>query len=108
VKVISLDNDWEFEYALTRKNATTGLPEPATGLAGLTCRLSAIDAGTAINAALSVAAVERGTTGIYAGVFQGDDLRMYLTPFSTIYEVFGDGLNVFTSVARFVQYPRRP
>ncbi len=110
MKSISLDNDWEAEYRATRKNTATGTLEPATGLIGLTCRLSATDAGAAIHATMSVALTERGATGIYYGVIQGDDLRTQLAALvgTVIYEVFGDGLNVFTSIPRLVAAVRRP
>jgi len=110
LKTINLDNDWEFEYRATRKNAATGTLEPATGLTGLNGRLSATDAGAAIDPLLSVSLSERGSTGIYYGVVQGDDLRSKLVGYvgTTVYEVFGDGTNVFTSIQRFVAAVRRP
>lgn len=110
MKTIYLDSDWELEYRATRKNATTGVPEPATGLGGLTGRLSATDGGAAIHATMSVALTERGTTGIYFGVLQGDDLRTRLAALvgTVVYEVFGDGVNVLTSVQRLVSAVRRP
>lgn len=110
MKPIWLDNDYEYEYPLQRKNASTGASEAATGLPGLSARLSATDAGSAINAALSVNATERGNLGIYYGVFQGNDLRTYLASYigQTIFEVFGDGTNVFISTPRLVVERRRP
>lgn len=109
-KTIALDNDWELEYRATRKNSATGTLEPATGLVGLTGRLSATDAGAAIHATMSVALSERGSTGIYFGVLQGDDLRTQLLSLvnTTIYEVFGDGTNILTSIPRLVSAVRRP
>lgn len=111
MKLLSLDNDYEFEYALTRKNAASGNFEPASGLAGLSCRISLTDGGAAVNGALNVAAAERSSDpGVYYGVFQGDDLRTYLGGQIglAVYEVFGDGTNIFTSIARRVTAPRRP
>jgi hypothetical protein len=110
MKSVALDNDWELEYAATRKNASTGALEPATGLAGLTGRLSATDGGATIHATLSVSLSERGTTGIYFGVLQGDDLRVQLAALvnTIVYEVFGDGVNVLTSIPRLVAAVRRP
>jgi hypothetical protein len=111
MKSINLDNDWEAEYKASRKNSATGTLEPATGLVGLTARLSATDAGPAIHASLSVSLSERGSTGIYFGVLQGDDLRAQLAPTyvnTTVFEVFGDGTNILTSVPRFVSAVRRP
>lgn len=110
MKSINLDNDWECEYKASRKNSATGTLEPATGLAGLTGRLSLTDAGAAIHATMSVALSERGSTGIYFGVLQGDDLRTQLLTLvgSTVYEVFGDGTNVLTSIPRLISAVRRP
>jgi len=110
VKTIYLDSDWEFEYRATRKNATTGALEPATGLAGLTGRLSLTDGGATIHATMSVALAERGTTGIYFGVLEGDNLRTQLLALvgTVVYEVFGDGVNVLTSSPRMVRAVRRP
>jgi hypothetical protein len=111
VKTVVLDNDWEMEYVATRKNATTGVSEPATGLTGLVGKLSATDGGATIHATLSVTLTERGTTGIYFGVLQGDDLRTQLAGSflgQVVYEVFGDGTNILTSVPRLVSAVRRP
>ena len=110
MKSIGLDNDWEAEYRATRKNATTGTVEPATGLTGLVCRLSATDGGAAIHATMSVNLTERGTLGVYFGVLQGDALRTQLAALvgSVVYEVFGDGVNVLTSIPRLVSAIRRP
>jgi hypothetical protein len=61
-------SDFEPEVKITRKNATTGATEAATGLAsGMTARISLTKTGAAIGA-LTVSLTERGTTGIYAGV----------------------------------------
>lgn len=95
---------------MTRKNSATGTLEPATGLTGLSARLSLTDAGAAIHATMSVNLTERGATGIYAGVIQGDDLRTQLAALvgTVLYEVFGDGTNVLTSIPRLVSAVRRP
>lgn len=65
--------DFEVEVKITRKNSSTGVPEPATGLTGMTARISATDTGSALSP-LTVSLTERGTTGIYAGVFDTADL----------------------------------
>ena len=111
MKSISLDNDYEPEYRATRKNAATGAIEAATGLTGLSARLSATDGGAPIHATMSVNLTERGTTGIYFGVLEGDNLRTQLNPTyvgQVIFEVFGDGTNVLTSIPRLVSAVRRP
>jgi hypothetical protein len=109
MKAIALDNDWEAEHRATRKNAATGTIEPATGLTGMSAWLSATDGGAAIHATMTVNLTERGTTGIYFGVLQGDDLRTRLASLvgQVVFEVFGDGTNVLTSVPRLVAAVRR-
>ena len=110
MKSINLGNDWEAEYRATRKNSATGTLEPATGLASLTCRLSATDGGSAIHTTLNIALTERGATGIYAGVMLGADIQTQLTALAgtVIYEVFAVGTSVLTSIPRLVQAIRRP
>lgn len=97
-------NDDEPEHTLTRKNATTGAVEPATGLSGLTFRLSLTRNGAAINATLSKTAAERGTLGIYYATFDGSDLTAQLASYAgrPIFQIFGDGLNINYSLARRV------
>ena len=109
-KVIYLDNDFEPELRLTRKNASTGDLEAATGLTGLTGRLSATDAGATIHASLSVSLTERGTTGIYYGTIEGDNLRTHLASYAElpVWFVGGDGTNVFVSEPYTVKAVRRP
>jgi hypothetical protein len=109
---ISLDNDFEPEMAVTRKNTTTGVLEPAAGLTGLTFRLSATDGGTAIHADLEVTATERsGAPGVYFAILDGDKLRTHLAASyigKVVWEVFGDGTNVFSSIERKIVERRRP
>ena len=106
---IYLDNDYEAEYTVTRKNANTGADEAATGLTGLTARISATDGGAAIGA-LTGSASERGTLGIYYKIFDGDALR---TALATLYVgvrvwiIFGDGTNVLVSNPVTVRATRR-
>ena len=97
-------NDDEPETTLTRKNATTGASEPATGLAGLTFRLAATRNGAAINAALSKSATERGALGVYYATFECSDLTTQLAAYvgKDVFQVFGDGTNVNFSIARKV------
>jgi hypothetical protein len=101
-----IGNDDEPEHAITRKNATTGLTEAATGLTGLTFHLAATVGGAAIHANLSKTATERGTTGIYYAVFEGTDLDTQLDNATykgrDVYQCFTDGANVNFWVARKV------
>ena len=97
-------NDDEPETTLTRKNASTGRSEPATGLTGLSFRLSATRGGGPISIDLSRAATERGVLGIYYATFEGSDLRAQLGTYvgKDVYQTFGDGANVNFTVARRV------
>jgi hypothetical protein len=97
-------NDDEPEETVTRKNAATGAVEAATGLTGLTFKLSATRNGTVINAALSKSATERGTLGVYRATFEGSDLAAQLATYAgkDVYQTFGDGANVNFTVARRV------
>ena len=110
MKTLPLDNDWEALWPFTRHNTSTGILEAAAGLVGLTARLSATDGGAAIHANLSVSILERASTpGEYFGIIQGDDLRTHLAAYigKVIWEVVGDGTNVFISEARRVRERRR-
>lgn len=64
---LNMYSDFEPEVAITRKNATTGAKEAATGLTSVTAWIALTPTGAAI-AGLTVTLAERGTTGIYAGV----------------------------------------
>jgi hypothetical protein len=103
-------NDDEAEEVLTRKNAVTGATEPATGLTGLTFRLSATKGGTAIDSTLSKNATERGTTGRYFAIFEGNDLATQLNNAAfwnvDVFQVFGDGSNINYNVVRRVLQKR--
>lgn len=107
---IYLDNDHLIEKDITQPATATGVSEAAGGLTGLTGHISSTPAGATIDAALSVSLSERSsTTGRYFGVLEGDDLRTHLASLvgRTVYEVVGDGTNVYVSDARVVR-DRRP
>lgn len=112
MKRIADNNDWELIWPGTRRNTSSGLTEAAAGLVGLQGWLSATDGGAAIHASLSKVMAERASTpGEYFAVIDGDALHAQLAPTynnQTIYEVFGDGLNVQYSVARKFVSLRRP
>lgn len=113
MKLLYLDNDWEYIWPGTRRNASTGVIEPAAGLTGLAARISATDGGATINAALTQSLVERASlAGEYFAVVDGDALRTHLGNVTyigrVVWEVFGDGTNVLYSVARTVIEHRRP
>ncbi|HEX9239208.1 MAG TPA: hypothetical protein VF910_00960 [Candidatus Bathyarchaeia archaeon] len=106
MKHVSLDNDWRYKYRVTTDNATTGATIAAAGLAGLQAWFSLTRGGATINAALTKSMAElSGTPGTYTAVVDGDVLRTYLAALDgqVIWEVFGDGLNVYTSVNRRVK-----
>lgn len=115
LKEIPLDNDYEFEVKITRKNTNTGLLEPASGLVASDFRfwLSATDAGTAISGSLTATPTERSAApGVYFGIILGSDITAQLASMigATIYEVFLDNAadHVYSSIARRVVKPRRP
>jgi len=97
-------NDDEPEATATRKNAATGATEAATGLTGLTFRLSATPNGAAIHANLSKSAAERGTLGVYYATFEGADLTARLATYAgkDVYQTCGDGVNFNVTVVRQV------
>lgn len=109
MKHINPDNDWRYKYRVTTDDATTGASIAAAGLAGLQAWFSTTRGGATINAALTKNMTElSGTPGTYTAVVDGDVLRTYLAALDgqVIWEVFGDGLNVFTSVNRRVKVVR--
>lgn len=97
-------NDDEPEATATRRNATTGASEAATGLLGLTFRLSATRGGSAIHANLSKSATERGTLGVYYATFEGVDLTAQLASYvgKEVHQTFGGGASLNFTVARKV------
>jgi len=106
MKNVPLDNDWRYKYRVTQDNATTGLSEAATGLGSLQAWFSATRGGAAIHSDLTKSMVELvGAGGTYTAVVDGDVLRTRLAAFTdlVVYEVFGDGTNVLTSIARRVK-----
>ena len=109
MKHVNPDNDWRYKYRVTTDDATTGASIAAAGLAGLQAWFSTSRGGATINAALTKNMTElSGTPGTYTAVVDGDVLRSYLAALDgqVIWEVFGDGLNVFTSVNRRVKVVR--
>jgi hypothetical protein len=106
MKNVSLNNDWRYKYRVTTDNTTTGATIAAAGLTGLEAWFSATRGGTTIDAQLVKSMTElSGTPGTYTAVVDGDILAGALTAFAdeVIYEVFGDGENVLTSIARRVK-----
>lgn len=111
IKEIALDNDFEFEYQLERKNTRSGVVEAAAGLTGLIGVLSATDGGTAINGSLSQPAVERsGAPGSYFGTYLGTDLRAFCVNLigTIVYLGFGDSIHELTWEPHQVVARRRP
>lgn len=106
---IFLDNDWEYEINITQKNTTTGAPEAAPDLTGLTGRISTTPTGATIDADLEKVLAERSNMpGEYFAIVDGDDLRAHLTAGATVYEIIGDGTSILISQVRTVQAVRNP
>lgn len=83
---LNISSDFEADFYLTRRNATTRAVEPATGLAGVQARLAATRGGAAIGA-LTASLTEAGTLGRYVGVFDAAALTTALTSYlgQTVY-----------------------
>lgn len=109
MKSVSLDNDWRYKYRMTTDDGASGATIAAAGLTGLQAWFSASRGGATINAALTKNMIElSGTPGTYTAVADGDVLRTHLATYAgqVVWEVFGDGTNVFTSVSRRVKAVR--
>lgn len=109
MKHVNVDNDWRYKYRVTTDDSVTGVSTVAAGLVGLQAWFSTTRGGATINAALTKNMAElSGTPGTYTAVVDGDVLRTYLASLDgqMIWEVFGDGSNVFTSVNRRVKVVR--
>lgn len=109
-KDVALDNDWLFEWAGTRENTATGATEAASGLSSLNAWFSATDGGATIHSSLSKSMAERASlAGEYFAVVDGTDIRSQLATYvgTTVWEVFGDSVNVLYSEPRKVVRTRR-
>ena len=86
---LNIASDFEPEVKLERKNTDTGAWEAATGLSSVVARISDTKTGSAIGG-LTVGLTERGTTGLYAGVFDAADLLTALTTYvgTVVYVVY--------------------
>lgn len=85
-------NDHEPEFDITRRNTSTGVLEPATGLS-LRVRMAATVDGAALDASLDVPMTERpGKPGSYFGSLPGPAMHTYLAPYldSDVYELVYD------------------
>ena len=111
MKQVFLDNDWEYIYRQTRRNTLTGIEEAAAGLTGMQAWFSATDQGATIHSDLVKNLSERASTpGEYSAILDGDVIRSRLSAYAgnRLFEVFGDGTNVSTSLPVRVLATRRP
>ena len=117
-----LDNDFEAEYEIKQKNATTGREEVVPGLVTLKGWISSnrdvlldgdgnVDmTNDAIHADLIIDVTERTSkAGTYFFIEQGDKLRDHLTSLAgrPVHVRMGDGVNILVSTQRTVQRTRR-
>ena len=108
MKSIVLDNDYELEVSVTRKNTSTGADEAAPALT-ITGRLSATVGGAAIHADLSKTLAERTSkTGTYYATIGGDALRTHLASVvnQSIYAVYVAGTAILLSIPVAVRAER--
>lgn len=108
---LPLDNDFDWAVRIRKRNISSHLREPASGLTTLKVRLATTKNGAAINAALDLVMNERaGNPGIYYATWTGDLLRTHLAGLvgQTIYIVFYSTSNtkVKTNTAAIVRETR--
>ena len=81
---IFLDNDWEYEVNITRKDTATGTVEAAAGLSGITGRISLTPTGLTIHADLTKTLAERASTpGEYFAIVEKEVAWEGITTFSS-------------------------
>lgn len=105
---LNIYSDFECECKVTRKNATTGVLEAATGLASMAARISLTKQGAALGSC-TVSLTERGTTGIYAGTIDTATLVSALTAYlgQTVYVVFSRSGDVDHEWAAYIVRDQR-
>ena len=67
IRTLNINTDFEFDFYLSRKNASTRLPEAATGLTGIVGRFASGPTGVALGGT-STALSEAASTAHYVGV----------------------------------------
>ncbi len=80
MKELNINEDFEFDFLITRRNPTTRVKEPATGLSGVTGRLALTKTGAALGGT-STSLTEAGTTGRYVGPVDTATLVAALTAY---------------------------
>ena len=86
--------DYEPDVGLSRRNATTREPEPATGLTNLTFRLSLTEQGDPIGALTGITATEAGAIDHYARYVGAIDLAV-LTSEMPDGDTYAHGVKVY-------------
>lgn len=87
---VPIDQDWEYEIDLTRKNSDTGEPEAAAGVSTVTARFSATAGGSAIGSTSTALTERDDTAGRYAGTLAAATLTTALGSYlhREVYEVY--------------------
>lgn len=100
VREVPLGTDWDVFYRFTRRNANTGLLEPAAGAGPFTGYFSLTRGGTAIDGTVSVSVTELSSAaGDYLGLIEGGSITTHLGPLENqlIYEVITKAGDVMRS-----------
>lgn len=107
---VYLDNDYEFEYDVRRKNSTTGESEAAASLSGVSAHFSLTDGGSAISGTSTSLSERSATAGRYYGTLDKADLNTALSSYAnqTLYEVFLVSGDCETSRPVTIRSVRRP
>lgn len=85
-----LDEDWEPEYDLTKKDSATRKKVPATGLTGIKAWISTTEDGATIHSSVSADLSEAASKpGTYFGLVDTANLLTNVGPYtgSTVYKV---------------------
>lgn len=107
---IYLNNNLEIGWLLSSRDPATGLPIPATGLAGVQSWISASIGGTPLDPSVSISLTERtDEPGAYFGTIDGSVITAILgarTDGSLVYLVLGIGTTVGASEPMYVRFNR--
>ena len=110
IRVVYLDNDWEFEFDVQRKATTTGTLEAAASLSGVSAFFSLTDGGTAVGSTTTSLTERSAKAGRYSGILDKATLNTALSSYENVvvYEVFVVSGDAETSEPVLVKASRRP
>jgi len=107
---VYLDNDHKFRYRVVRDNNSTGTPEAAASLTGVTAHFALTDGGAAISGTSTALAEYASKAGTYYGILDKTALNTALAEYANtvVWEVFVVSGDAETSEPVLVKAARRP